>query len=59
MLARRAKKNPKFSKELLDQLVAGSGTSELLGPDGVLKQLTAALVQRALEAEPSSPSPSS
>lgn len=41
----------KISKDLLDQLMDGRKPGELLGPDGLLKQLTAALVERALEAE--------
>ena len=44
-------KNPKIPKEVLDQLVSTLGTSELLGPEGLLKRLTAALVERALEVE--------
>jgi putative transposase len=39
-------------KELLDQLLAGySKPEDLTGPDGLLKRLTGALVERALEAE--------
>ncbi len=39
-------------KELLDELIAGYKKPEdLLGPGGLLKQLTAALVERAMEAE--------
>jgi putative transposase len=42
----------KFSKDLLDQLLAGyAKPDDLTGPDGLLKQLTGALVERALEAE--------
>lgn len=38
--------------ELLDQLLAGGhGKADLLGPGGLLKQLTAAIVERALQAE--------
>ncbi len=38
--------------ELLDQLLGGARTQEdLFGPNGVLKQLTGALVERALKAE--------
>lgn len=41
-----------FSDELIDQLLAGYKTPEdLTGKDGILKQLTARLVERALEAE--------
>ena len=39
-------------KELLDQLLAGySKPEDLTGPDGLLKRLTGALVERALNAE--------
>jgi putative transposase len=42
----------KIRKEVLDELMSGVTTSDaLLGPDGLLKQLTAALVGRALQAE--------
>jgi putative transposase len=42
----------KFSKDMLDQLLAGySKPEDLTGPDGLLKQLTGALVERALQAE--------
>lgn len=42
----------KIRDELLDELLAGARTQEaLFGPDGVLKQLTGALVERALRAE--------
>ncbi len=42
----------KIRKELLDELMQGVSSSEaLLGPDGLLKQLTAALVERALDSE--------
>jgi putative transposase len=43
---------PKIRKELLDELLAGYEKPEdLTGPDGLLKQLTGALVERALGAE--------
>lgn len=43
---------PKTPKELLDELLKDCRTSEdLLGKDGVLKQLTKDLVERVLEAE--------
>lgn len=43
---------PKLSKELIEQLFAAAGGPDgLTGPDGLLKQLTAALVNRALDAE--------
>ena len=39
-------------KEIVDELLAGySKPEDLIGPDGLLKQLTAALVERALNAE--------
>jgi len=39
-------------KELLDELLAGyKGPEDLTGPDGLLKQLTGALVERALGAK--------
>jgi putative transposase len=37
-------------KELIDELIAGSGGS-LIGPDGLVKELTKALVERMLEGE--------
>lgn len=44
-------KNP-IRKELLDELLAGYANPEdLTGPEGILKQLTGALVERALQAE--------
>ena len=46
------KKDRKIRRELLDELLAGYKTPEdLTGPGGILKQLTGALVERALEAE--------
>lgn len=45
-------KKSKIRKELLDELLAGYKSPEdLTGPDGLLKQLTGALVERALGAE--------
>ena len=42
----------KIPKELLDELLKNySKPEDLTGPDGILKQLTAALVERAMEAE--------
>ncbi len=42
----------KIPKELLDELLKNySKPEDLTGPDGLLKQLTAALVERAIEAE--------
>jgi putative transposase len=41
-----------FPDELIDQLLAGySSPEDLTGKDGILKQLTARLVERALQAE--------
>lgn len=46
------KKDKKIRRELLDELLAGySKPEDLTGPGGLLKQLTGALVERALEAE--------
>ena len=48
----RSKKKKKFRDELLDELLDGAKTQEeIFGPNGVLKQMTAALVERALGAE--------
>lgn len=42
----------KYRPELLDELLAGAETEDdLFGPEGVLKKLTAAMVERALGAE--------
>src|SRR6187549_3736796 len=42
----------KIRTEILDELLQGATTQEeLFGPDGVLKRMTAALVERALGAE--------
>jgi len=42
----------RFRPELLDELMAGASTQrEFFGPEGLLPQLTAALLQRALGAE--------
>src|SRR5262245_2930659 len=35
----------------LDELLAGKTTEEIVGPNGLLKQLTKALVERAMNAE--------
>jgi putative transposase len=41
-----------FRAELIDELLGGAKTKEaIFGPDGVLKQLTGAIVERALRAE--------
>ena len=42
----------RIRKELLDELLADyRGPADMTGPDGLLKQLTGALVERALAAE--------
>ena len=42
----------RIRKELLDELLADyKGPADMTGPDGLLKQLTGALVERALAAE--------
>jgi putative transposase len=46
------KKDTKIRRELLDELLAGyTKPEDLTGPEGLLKQLTGALVERALQAE--------
>jgi putative transposase len=46
------KKDRKIRRELLDELLAGySKPEDITGPEGLLKRLTGALVERALEAE--------
>jgi transposase-like protein len=41
-----------FSKEVLDEIMSGyRGTDDFYGPDGIVKQLTKALIERAMEAE--------
>jgi putative transposase len=35
----------------LDELIAGKSTAEIVGPDGLLKQLTKALLERAMSAD--------
>jgi len=40
------------SKEVLDELLKEyRGPEDITGPDGLLKQLTKALIERAMEAE--------
>lgn len=42
----------RFRADLIDELLGGAKTKEaIFGPDGVLKQLTGAIVERALRAE--------
>lgn len=46
------KKETKIRRELLDELLAGyTKPEDLTGPEGLLKRLTGALVERALQAE--------
>jgi putative transposase len=46
------KKDEKIRREALDELLAGyTKPEELMGPEGLLRQLTGALVERALQAE--------
>lgn len=46
------RKNTKRQDELLDELLGGAKTQdEIFGPEGVIKRLTAVLVERALRAE--------
>jgi len=48
---KRKTKSP-FSPELLDRLIAqAGGPSNIAGPDGLLKHLTAAVMSRALDGE--------
>ena len=43
---------PELSDELIDELLAGAQTAEqIAGPDGLLRQLTRRLLERALQAE--------
>lgn len=44
-------KTPDPTDRLLDELVAGKTRDEILGKDGILKQLTKRLVEHALEGE--------
>lgn len=51
-MAKKEKRDDEIPKELLDQLLAGySKPEDLTGPGGLLKRLTGALVERALETE--------
>ncbi|MCL2380424.1 MAG: hypothetical protein FWC64_02385 [Treponema sp.] len=41
-----------FSKEVLDEILKDyHGPDDFYGPDGIMKQLTKALVERAMQAE--------
>ena len=42
---------PTKLESALDELLAGKTTEEIVGPDGLLKQLTKALIERAMNAE--------
>jgi putative transposase len=42
---------PTKLESALDELLAGKSTEEIAGPDGLLKQLTKALIERAMNAE--------
>ena len=42
---------PTKLESALDELLAGKSTEEIVGPDGLLKQLTKALIERAMNAE--------
>jgi len=48
---RKKKGSGPFTEEVLDQLLAGRAPTDVLGPDGLLKELTKALVERAMSAE--------
>ena len=42
---------PTKLESALDELLAGKTTEEIVGPDGLLKQLTKTLIERAMNAE--------
>jgi putative transposase len=42
---------PTKLESALDELLAGKTTEEIAGPEGLLKQLTKALIERAMNAE--------
>jgi hypothetical protein len=42
---------PTKLESALDELLAGKSTAEIVGPEGLLKQLTKALIERAMKAE--------
>lgn len=42
---------PTRLESALDELLAGKTTEEIVGPEGLLKQLTKALIERAMNAE--------
>src|SRR2546423_14133555 len=42
---------PTKLESALDELLVGKSTEEIVGPDGLLKQLTKALIERAMNAE--------
>src|SRR5713101_7746657 len=42
---------PTKLESALDELLSGKSTEEIVGPDGLLKQLTKALIERAMNTE--------
>ena len=42
---------PTKLESALDEVLAGKTTEEIVGPEGLLKQLTKALIERAMKAE--------
>ena len=42
---------PTKLESALDELLAGKTTEEIVGPDGLLKQLTKTLIERAMNVE--------
>jgi putative transposase len=52
MTANKTKNKPGFDPRVIDELLAGGhGSEDILGPGGLLKRLTAAIVERVLSAE--------
>ena len=51
LMARRKKKPKSRRQELLEELIAEAGPEALKDPEGLLKELTKRLVERALEGE--------
>jgi transposase-like protein len=55
LVPKRRRRNKKdagpFTAEVLDKLLAGRDPTDVLGPDGLIKELTKALVERAMTAE--------
>ena len=47
-----AARRPKVDPELVERLMAGAGSeADLLGPEGLLSEMTKAVLERALKAE--------